>query len=109
MAFSFKSKAKNSMGGKEKFALVSFDALADLKKIVYFAGVLFTGVLIWSGYLFWSIQSSGPSESAQADAGIKSAQAVEKGLVRISELYTKKGDTFEFLLTNIPVVVDPAK
>ena len=107
MAFSFLSK--KSKGPSKKFSFVSFDALADWKKIVYVGLALFIAAVAWSGYVFWSIQSGVGLAQGSDPASAKKVRAISSGLQQISDIYSGKSDHFQLLLTTLPSVVDPSK
>ncbi len=109
MALLSSSSNKKTLGPKASFSLVKFEPLSDWKKIMYLGLVLFALIVIWSGYLFWNIQSDSGLDVSPDTATVRKAQTMAKNLKMVSEIYTQKGNTFESLLTNIPVVVDPSK
>jgi len=107
MKLSLHTLFKKSSGPKTPFRVISYDALRDWKKIVYFSAALFLVALAWSGYVFWTIQSSGnvPVDTFQSRKNILNTQILQS----LGEVYSTKADAFQGLVDAAPVVVDPAR
>ena len=94
---------------KLHFKVVSFDASADWKKIVYVSIVLFIFSIAWSGYLFWTIESGKAFvQTSDGSTGPRPKLNTES-LQKVADLYDKKAKLLNLLLTKTPAVVDPAK
>jgi hypothetical protein len=94
---------------KLNFTLISYDPLTDWKKVVYFASLLLAVSLLWSGYVFWCIESG--SAFFKSTAAIAPSPVVlnAKSLGQVSDVYSKKAEVFQVYLSAAPAVVDPAK
>jgi len=56
MDLSFKKFLTFKQSGK-KFSLISFDSYKDWKVVIYLFGLIFVGVILWSGNIFLSVEN----------------------------------------------------
>jgi len=90
--------------------LITFDADLDWKRIFFFFIALMVLGLIWSGYVFWTVESEQAYNSPDAVASQSASIPVpnEKDIENVRTLEDAKASRFKDAMNTAPNVVDPS-